>query len=906
MNRSVQKAVRVVLASALAAPFVAQAQQAQPQTSELQEVVVTGIRFGLQQSLEVKREATSVVEVITAEDIGKMPDKNVADSLARVPGVTISSAGAAEGGFDEADRVSMRGTNPSLTQTLINGHNVASGDWFVLNQTGTVGRSVSYTLLPSELVSQVVVHKSSEADLVEGGVAGSVDIITRKPLDFKTDTTLEASAGAVHADLPGTTDPQFSALGNWINDAHNLGLLVQVFSETRHLRRDGSEILGYSNVTAGSAMATANPATLGAAYPVLIGAALFEQERERNGGLVDLEWKAADNLTVDASIFSSKLEATNVNYNYLLWGSHLFNGGNPTQPLSNYTLQNGTITSASFAAAAGGLPGIYDQISRPDESATSNFGNLDMKWKASDSLDVSFQLGTSRGDGRTPHQDVLETLPGAGNAAAYQLNGIAGAPNWNLGPTINTSPVVNGAPVAFSWIFGDQNVDVVDKETWGKIDAEYKMNGDLLTDLKFGVRVTNHDRSSSGVIGQGPLGGAGSNYPTGFSNYPANYGEGLGGTFPTGIWIFTPAQLAAYDLQWTNRDPVSRADFNSDYALHEHNSAFYVQGDFKGSGWSGNVGLRIVSISEDVSYNQGVNNAVAPGTITTSAFGDYLPTEDDHTYTEVLPSANLKFDVAPDVVARLALAQTMTMPDYSALAGPLNLTPPALSGLSGSGSGSNPDLKPIRSTNFDAGLEWYFQPRSMLAATVFYMNLENYVSYGSVTKNIYTFSQAFPNGSVEPYLVTVPINAAGKVDGIELAYQQAITAHTGIAANYTIADGTQTSDVVAGGTSQLVGTSRNTYNVNAYYENAHFSARVAYTYRSSFYSGLDRSTAFSQGEIGTLSASLGYTVNDNFSITLDGMNLNNPMLKYYAQNETQPRAFYRNGSQYYLNFRFKL
>ena len=141
-----------------------------------------------------------------------MPDKNVADSLQRVPGITISSAGANEGGFDENDRVSMRGTNPSLTQTLINGHNVAAGDWFVLNQTSTVGRSVSYTLLPSELVSQVVVHKSSQASLVEGGVAGSIDIITRKPLDFQQALSCEVSAGAVYADLPAKGDPQVSAL----------------------------------------------------------------------------------------------------------------------------------------------------------------------------------------------------------------------------------------------------------------------------------------------------------------------------------------------------------------------------------------------------------------------------------------------------------------------------------------------------------------------------------------------------------------------------------------------------------------------------------------------------------------------------------------------------------------------
>ncbi|HEY0767075.1 MAG TPA: TonB-dependent receptor plug domain-containing protein, partial [Steroidobacteraceae bacterium] len=180
---------------------VVHAQTSGDQTSssqkDLQEVVVTGIRASLEQSLEQKRAADSVQEVITSEDVGKMPDKNIADSLKRISGVTISSAGATEGGFDENDRVSLRGTGPSLTQTLINGHNVASGDWFVLNQVTTVGRSVSYTLLPSELVSRVIVHKSSEAQLVEGGVAGSVDIISRRPLDFKNPLTFQASAGAV-------------------------------------------------------------------------------------------------------------------------------------------------------------------------------------------------------------------------------------------------------------------------------------------------------------------------------------------------------------------------------------------------------------------------------------------------------------------------------------------------------------------------------------------------------------------------------------------------------------------------------------------------------------------------------------------------------------------------------------
>ena len=119
----------VVLAMSVA--MSAQAQQADAKKDETQQVTVTGVRASMQQSLNQKRNAESHIEVITAEDIGKMPDKNVADSLQRVSGVTTSSASGNEGGFDENDRVSMRGTNPSLTQTLINGHNMAAGDWFV-------------------------------------------------------------------------------------------------------------------------------------------------------------------------------------------------------------------------------------------------------------------------------------------------------------------------------------------------------------------------------------------------------------------------------------------------------------------------------------------------------------------------------------------------------------------------------------------------------------------------------------------------------------------------------------------------------------------------------------------------------------------------------------------------------
>ena len=920
MNR-IALAVKSALGLAmLAPPALTLATPAPSPDNSLEEIVVTGYRKSVEASLDAKRASVEVTDVVTADDIGKMPDKNVADSLARVPGITTSAAGANEGGFDENDRVSMRGTNPSLTQTLINGHNVAAGDWFVLDQTGTVGRSVSYTLLPSEIVSKVVVQKSSSAELVEGGVAGSVDIITRKPLDFSKPFTLEASAGAVYADLPSKTDPQFSALGAWKNDGDNVGVMVQLFSEKRHLRRDGIEVLGYDTIAPLSPIALSNPDLSGVQYPHEMGAAFFTQTRERNGGLIDVEFKPTDNDTVDLTGFSSRMIASNYNRNYLFWGTHFINGGEGQAPNPGYTIAGNTLTSATFAPVAGTDYGVYDQISRPDETATANFVNLDNTWNATDTLSFLGQVGYSWGDGKTPYQDVSETSPGIGTGAAYQLNGISSGPSFNLGNQVNNTPLsgAGGGPVAFGWIFGDQNIDVKDTEEWAKIDGDFKLDNGAWKDLKFGVRYEKHDRTSANVIGQGPTaaGQSPSAYPTGgFSNYPSNFNT-FGANIPTDVWYWSPAQLAAYDSPTNvNRNPVSRLDWNSMFEVYEKDTAAFVQGDFKGSNWAGNIGLRYVRTDEDVvTYTSAGANQ--PGVITTSAFGDFVPLETKNTYNDVLPSANLKLDLAPDLVARFAAAETMTRADYSALAGFTSLSPPGapcpvgvtptIGGCGfGGGTAGNPDLKPIRSTNLDAGIEWYFAKASLLSATAFYMDLRNYVSYGSLTKSYVTYSTAF-NGTVVPYDLTAPINAAGRVEGAEFAYQQAFTEHFGFIGNYTYADGRQTTNLPSSGDDRLVGTSKNTYNVQGYFENNAFSARVGYTYRSSFYSGLDRSTAFTQYNIGTLSASLVYTINQNFSVTLDGMNLNNPTLKYYALNEDQPRAFYKNGSQYYLNFRFKL
>jgi iron complex outermembrane receptor protein len=740
-----------------------------------------------------------------------------------------------------------------------------------------------------------------------------VDIRTRKPLDFSDQFTVSASAGGVWSEQPDEIDPQLSALLNWKNDSGTLGIMFQAFSEERHLRRDGVEILGYSTIDPLGAMAASNPDLAGVQYPFLIGAALFEQERKRTGGLIDVEIRPNDALRLDLQYFMSDLDATNYNRNFLFWTNNLLQGGGAAgvAPDPGYVVRNNTLVEASWSGPATPSTGIYDQISRPNSKATSNYGSFGASYDISDVFTLSGEIGTSEGHGETPTQNVAETVTPAGTGGSYRLNGIGSGPNFNFGTANTSTPAGSG----FGWIFGDQLVDVEDQEDWAKIDADFEIDGGTFTGLSTGLRYSNHSRESPLAIGQAPsfcgappnqVPCAADDAPTSFQNYPSDF-NAFGGSLPTDFWYWSPSQLAQYNNSANvNRDPVGRLDWNSMYKVEEDNAAAYVQANFEGSSWSGNIGLRFVRTDEKVVSNVALPpNTTDPDAVLGSAFGNFKPVTTENTYNDWLPSANLKWSLSDDLVARLAAAMTMTRPDYSALAGFVALgAPPATVDQVGSGSGGNPELEPIRSTNFDAGLEWYFKDNSLLGLGVFYMDLDNYVGFGTERQTYFTYGPNYPGGADIQYDLTVPVNAQGRVYGAELNYQQALTETLGIFGNYTYADGKQTS-LVTNNDDRLVGTSENTYNLGGYFETENFSARVTYTYRSEFFSGLDRNTAFSQDEIDSLAASLSYTFNDNFTVTLDGQNLNDPTLKYFALNTDQPRAFYKNGAQYYLSLRVK-
>jgi iron complex outermembrane receptor protein len=895
--------------SANAAPDAnvpAPSESASSDTGSVETVVVTGFRASLERSLAEKRDAISVMDVVSAEDIGKLPDKNVADAVQRVPGVNISSGSGGQGGFSENDRVSIRGTNPSLTQTLVNGHSIATGDWYIGDQTNTVGRSVSFTLLPSEIVGSVEVQKSSQADYIEGGTVGNVNIVTRKPLDLKKQTTVELTAQGLYSDLPAKTDPQLNALLALKNSDNTLGILLQGFYEARHERRDGQELflLGQRQIGTpdNDPVAAALPDLAGVVYPAQIGSAAFTQQSKRVGGLVDLEFKPSDALTLDLNGFYSHFNATNFDTNFMASPLNELTAVDPNTGLplalpTSYTVVNGTLVAAAFPNTTfdptnpGGsaFPGVRDSIYRPNAASMASYVDFDTKFQASESLLITSQLGYTRGIGETPHDYGYEAYL-VNSPMSYQMNGttapaVVSFPGVDTTNFNNPQNVVNGG----SW---SDSVKVTDDEKYGQVDGLLNVGRGILHSVKFGVRYSEHKRTEFGFnyscttlddTSNPCLTSPATALPMpawSGTTSPHDFGAGIGmrSGYLQHFWVLDPSAIAAW--QSTYNSVPTGPNYQGNFTIDEKDSAAYGMADLSGTHWRGNIGLRLVHTRQksdafDIDPN-------APGT--------GIPTSATHTYNDVLPSANFKYDLTRELVARLAVSKTMSRADYSSLSPAVTLN-----NLDLTGSGGNSDLKPIRSRNADAALEWYFAPQSILSVGVFYMDIPSYVTYGYNVRQLLNTT----TNQIAGFTVTSPFNIAAKNKGVEVSWQQPLWGGFGALANYTYADG-HTADG-----SQLVGSSRNTANAEFYYEAHGFSARVAYTYRSAFLVGLANVTSQYEAGLGNVAASVNYKINDHLALQFDGLNLNNPRLKYYA-NPQQPEAFYSNGRQFYFGVRLSL
>jgi iron complex outermembrane receptor protein len=347
-------------------------------------------------------------------------------------------------------------------------------------------------------------------------------------------------------------------------------------------------------------------------------------------------------------------------------------------------------------------------------------------------------------------------------------------------------------------------------------------------------------------------------------------------------------------------------NYSAIFEIKEKAYAGYVMGEFRSDGWRGNVGVRVVK-TDQTSKGFVQQSVLLPGFVS-DAFGIFQPVSIDRSYTDILPSANFSFDLTDQVVLRFAAARTMSRPDYTDIAPTVNLNVGSLSG-----NGGNPQIDPYRANQFDLSLEWYPNKDTIVAAALFYKDIESFITdrptqerfaVETSTPNLTRCTSAATPTSPNLFSCLFDINrrsngGGGHVEGAEFEVQAPIWNGFGVQAAYTYSDAsTQSGD-------PLPGNSRNTYSLTGYYENEKLSARLAYTYRSEFFVTFDRASPVNQKALKSLDAAVSYNLTDNFALTFDAINITNEKTEQFSGGEFRPRAIYDNGRQYYAGLRFK-
>lgn len=809
---------------------------AQSAPDSVEEVTVTGIRASLQAALETKRNSTSIVDAVTSEDVGKFPDKNVAESLQRIPGVTIQR------GFGEGAAVSIRGTGQDLTLTTLNGQNVASTGWFVLEPAR---RSFNYELLPSELVGGLEVYKSTQADIAEGGVGGTVVVHTRKPLEMG-EHNLFGSVEMISSSDSSTTDPKGSLLGTWKNEAETFGLIASAVYQKRELQRQGNE----------------------AFWEWGAGPVAFQQDRQRDAETLTLQFKPNDQLDVVVNAINMKMDANNVNYALWLTQGNTSWSGNPR---TADQLMNGE------TAAKGPLNVGYYQARPREATMKSSVYDMDATYHGDD-FELHGQVGTTHSSGGTDFEMVLDDGTGGTAIKGGSYNFFGGKQTWNIGD-LKGGYAYNPGSVTMGT--GDQfnKTPKEDGEDYIQGDAKFDVDFGAVNAIKAGAKFTQHNTWSKRVL---------FNQKAGFNNVFSTAGK----------TATLDAGAGSYSIFKVDINPIVKAakasiigeteDMGSHQELNEDNSAAYVMANFEDGKIKGNLGVRY--ISSDVSSVYYVNK---------------VKKTEDASYDMFLPSLNVSYNLADDLLLRAAAGRSAARPQYSYMyfnpspSGTNDETPNNQFWVSG-----NPALKPYVSDQFDIGVEYYFAEKSLLSVTFFTKNVSNFISYSTKT-NVPNSEVPF-QGVLKPNETswTVQTYTNGKqatAEGLELQYQQDFGNGFGALVNYTYTDTSTDKDSFADMNDVLSDSSKQSYNVTGYYENDSYSVRLAYNFRSDYM--LREAGAYGnrlQDGFGTLDLSAVYNLNDNVSFKLDGNNLLSARLKQFGNNQhASPESGFTEGFPLY-------
>ncbi|WP_022674983.1 TonB-dependent receptor [Novosphingobium sp. B-7] len=890
---NVRRFLLIATTAMVAMPIAAQAQTAAEGPGETASsssgdgsgIVVTGIRASLRNAIEIKRNANSIVDVISAEDVGKFPDSNVAESLSRLPGITVDRQ------FGEGEQLSIAGVEPALNRLTIDGHSVASADWGG-NPSDRSSRSFNYSLLSPAIISQAVVYKTPEARLQEGAIGATVDVVTRKPLDLAANT-IRFNGGYEYNDRAKRGSFRGGGLYSWKNADETIGILAAVNYDKEQLSRAGVAVYWYRTGQAlldnAPATATVNGKPISALsateradfsdarFASFLAREFFKQDRERLGFNGAIQLKPADNLVLTATglvIRGNYDNVSNSMYTYGYEGSRLISA----------KYGNGLVTEATFSgipAGQTGATGQLDTLYRRTRIKNDTY-SLAYDWKP-EGWAITGNVGYTRASGGKDPEYLLDFRTQQGFTSG--ANGRNTIVNWDRPATDPTKWLSNYTALGGENVtatdgrkfFGRQIGGIptqsgftVDKEWYGEANFVRDINVGPFNKLLFGGRYSSHQNSnttySNAIF-------TNQNYTLADLDYNVlNSGlyNGLGTSGNGAPYVGMDkdgiiATLKKYG-NFTDDRGLSKGDY---WLVNERIKAAYIQANFESGKLRGNIGGRFVSTSVESNFY-----AQSGSTVNLVQY--------NKTDNRFLPALNVIYNAGQSVVLRGAVAKVMARPRYSDLAGYLSLDDSTLSG-----GGGNPDLKPYLATNFGLSAEWYFAPSSFLSSEVFYRDISNYV--GNETLDT-TLTNPI-TGQTRTYAISRPVNGGkATVTGFSLSGNTNLIWGFGIQAAYTFADAdTQAS-------TGLPFLSRNTIQISPYYENGPFQARVSYNRRSKYFyrfgrqQSQDYTDAYRQ-----LDAQISYTINDHVQVTATASNLLDETYYQYSSDPKAPTSVYKNG-----------
>lgn len=862
----------------------------------LNAITVTGIRASLQKSLQTKRNADSIVDAVTAEDIGKFPNTNVAEAMTLIPGVTIDRK------FGQGARVSIDGTDPSLNLSFLDNHPVSQTAWLYGTQPD---RGFDYTMLAPEILGRLEVYKSSQARLPSGSLGGTVIMHTREPLDMKANT-VSASIGTTYNGQAGKSRPQGSILYSWKNDAHNFGFDVAISHYEEQIDRQGEEVFGYQPVSDfASNPAVASRLASGALrpndlMPQEINAAYFQQRRKRNTALVNLQYKPTDRLEFDLQGLYIREKFNNFN-----------------QSMYGFTSQTGASTITSLSAGNNGIVYAGHSCGIDDPGCSGHVNTyLDNQVRTSRVTTKGLDLrGKYRGDGWSiAGQAGVSKANNNSNAQYFIEPSYWGGYTWNIKTgQVFDNPNAARDPANWSshggWFGNEGRIPSNAKDTYAKLNFTKDFDSvfnELLIGVRYHKEKHNHVENVYGGVTPGSLATVGNisytdilNSTTfaGFSPDQRHHVQSTAGAIKS--------YVQGSPINFNAPDPGSY--LNNTWKFQQTTKAAYAQLDFAADALRGNLGVRFVHTQID---GTGYNFSGAP---TLPAPSGWFQTQSS-SHNNWLPSVNLVYDTGGDTVLRFAAAKVIAWAPYNQMVNYAFLNDQTLTG-----SGGNPKLDPYKSYNFNFSAEWYFADQSVLAGSVFYKHILNYVQTQTQMQREYnsmhdtdpstyqsTYVGKLGNCTSDGYCdysMLRPYNiGAGTVKGFTVSYQQPFgDSGFGLLANYTYADGS-TAEGHA-----LPYNSKNDVKLSPYFEKGPFSARVTYGWRSHYLAGgyVAGAPPASVAAYSELDANFGWTFNKHISLTLDAMNLLNEKYFTYLGNKDMPAGIYTNGRRYMANLHFK-